>query len=157
MGADTMPASTCTRHCQHFRQHNHLRTIAAVGDSITYGTCAVTALVIVARRIAPRPLAGRIRRSVRVLNFGASGRTMTRSGDNVPYWDDAEFEEVESFEGGFDLVGRGVLAEERVIITGTVMLSSRMPGIWSPFSRAERRGLPCRAAAVFTKRGRPSP
>ena len=89
MGADAHPVA-CSRHCQHFRQHNHLRTIAAVGDSITYGTCASD------RALKSWP--AQLQRgylwqdpTVRVLNFGASGRTMTRSGDN-PYWDDPEFQ-----------------------------------------------------------------
>ena len=71
MGADAHPVA-CSRHCQHFRQHNHLRTIAAVGDSITYGTCASD------RAIKSWP--AQLQRgylwqdpTVRVLNFGASG------------------------------------------------------------------------------------
>ena len=104
MGADAHPVA-CTRHCQHFRQHNHLRTIAAVGDSITYGTCASDR----ARTAWPAQLQrGYLWQdpTVRVLNFGASGRTMTRSGDN-PYWDDAEFDRAKASNADAFVIGLG--------------------------------------------------
>ena len=72
MGASEERTVPCNRHCQHFRQHNSLRTIAAVGDSITYGTCASD------RAFKSWP--AQLQRgylwqdpTVRVLNFGASG------------------------------------------------------------------------------------
>ena len=104
MGASerTVP---CNRHCQHFRQHNSLRTIAAVGDSITYGTCASDR----ALKSWPAQLQrGYLSQdpTVRVLNFGASGRTMTRSGDN-PYWDDAEFDRAKASNADAFVIGLG--------------------------------------------------
>ena len=104
MGADTHPVA-CSRHCQHFRQHNSLRTIAAVGDSITYGTCASDR----ARMAWPAQLQrGYLWQdpTVRVLNFGASGRTMSRSGDN-PYWDDAEFDRAKASKADAFVIGLG--------------------------------------------------
>lgn len=105
MGASHEGTVPCENDCQHFKAHNHLRTIAAVGDSITYGTCASE------RALKAWP--SQLQRgylwqdpTVQVLNFGASGRTMRRSGDK-PYWDDSEFERAQASGADAFVIGLG--------------------------------------------------
>lgn len=71
-------------------RHNSLHTISAVGDSQTYGSCSSK------RGLYSWP--SRLQHSylnddptVRVLNFGVSGRTMRKDGDK-PYWQEASFQ-----------------------------------------------------------------
>ena len=148
MGADTHPVA-CSRHCQHFRQHNHLRTIAAVGDSITYGTCASD------RAIKSWP--AQLQRgylwqdpTVRVLNFGASGRTMTRSGDN-PYWDDAEFDRAKASKADAFVIGLGT-NDAKHYNWDREAFEQDYRDMVAVFPGPERRGLSCRAAASLRRR-----
>lgn len=67
--------------------------VAAVGDSITYGS----GLEDRERHSYPAQLGRVLGEGYDVRNFGVSGRTMLRSGDH-PYWAAAAFEAAKAFE-----------------------------------------------------------